>query len=432
MTVAARRLPARIGPVFLVGAVWLSATGALGCTVTPPERAVWVCATDDECVPPHVCRARAGDPVRTCVHPCGGDEDCGPGARCLVDGTCARTCSFDSAGRPIGRCPDGMFCARLEDPRGSDRGGEGICGMLPTCARDSDCQVPSRGTVTSARCPSSLAVELAGLPNLTCLPAPDRPGGPCPAGTVATAIGCLPSCDSAGETVACPPGMACFAGVLAHVDAEPSDAACFYGLYGAPCRDQVECFVGSCLEVAPRKRQCTMSCEEAARLSGVARTSACDLLRRNAGPLARRHLFECSSGSPNALCVARGGIGAGCADPSDCLDGLTCLDGLCTRECFDDADCKLTEREDASDLARGYCDGEGRCQGRLEGGSPCEFDAQCVTDLCASPATPGARRTCAPPRPIGSFCVRDEECISRRCAIVTFFGVCTSSRSGAS
>lgn len=400
-----------------LGVVWL--LSASGCLVSRPAPAVWSCSTDPDCLDGYACRARAGDRERTCSRRCVVDGDCGPGAQCLLNGACALECSFDADGRPVVACPDGLYCSRLDYPLSSAQAGPGLCGIEPTCATDVDCQ-PEGGPAPDElelRCSSSALAAVRGLSNLPCLPVPTETA--CPAGWVATEQGCLPNCDAERAVPACPPAMTCYEGRLASVGASASASACFFGFYGAPCRDDVECFVGECLEIEPGRRQCTVPCDEAARLSAEPREIACARLHENAGPFGVRLLFDCASASPAAVCVARAGVGGSCRQSADCGAGLVCGDdGLCTRECLVHEDCVATGTLDPNPLATGYCEPEsGLCRRRLPESSQCDFDAECETSLCSAPLLAlGTERRCGRPRAVGAPCGRDAECTSRRCA----------------
>jgi len=398
---------------------WLPVSAAIvlavlstGCLVTPPSRVTWPCGRDTDCLDGYVCRVRGGDPERTCARACSVDADCGPGSQCLPNGACALECSFDADGRALVACPEGLFCGRLEYPLSSAQAGDGLCGIVPTCATDLDCQPeePQPGE-PELRCASSALAAVRDLSNLPCLPTPTLAA--CPAGWVGSAQGCLPGCDTEAGA-ACPPGMACYERRLASIGAMPAASACFFGFYGAPCRDDLECFVGACLA-----GQCTVRCDEAARLSGLDRDRACAHLRENAGPLGVRLIFECAGDGAEDVCIARSGVGGGCGGPEDCVDGFACgEDGTCTRGCDTHDECLIGSLFDANPLASGYCDPVTlRCQPRVPEGSVCSFDVECETSLCTSPLLPvGMNRRCGRQRSVGAPCGRDAECTSGRCA----------------
>lgn len=271
------------------------------------------------------------------------------------------------------------------------------------------------------RCASSALSSVRGLSNLPCLPVPTDAA--CPAGWVGSAQGCLPGCDSSSGA-ACPPGMSCYERRLGSIGAMPTASGCFFGFYGAPCRDDLECFVGECLG-----NQCTIPCDEAARLSELPRDRACTHLHENAGPLGVRLVFECTGEGPRDVCAARSGVGGGCSGPEDCVDGLVCGErGTCTRECFGHDECLVASATDPNPLASGYCDPiTSFCQPRVPEGSECSFDAECETGLCSAPLVPlGMSRRCGRPRSVGAPCGRDPECATGRCArsSMFLFGFC--------
>ncbi len=383
------------------------------CVVSPPDRSVWACATDLECADGFVCGSRAGDPERVCVQACSQGADCGAGGLCLSNHACAEPCSFTTDGRPIDACAEGLSCGRLQYPFGSTPAGAGLCGRAATCTDDTDCE----DEPSPSRCASSTVLELRGLSNLPCVPIEEESG--CPSGWVATTRGCLPNCDQAAGEVACPPGMACLEGVAAPIGARESESVCFFGFYGAPCRDDTECLVGRCYEGPGGRRQCTERCDDIARVSGRPRGSACPTLVTNAGPLGAQLVFRCASDAPDAVCYASGGVGSGCRDASDCVEGLECREGLCTRGCFDDGDCILPD-EGGNPLASGFCDlrlepDARRCRRRIAQNTTCELDAECVTNLCLSALDFSEAPRCGRARAVGFPCARDVECASLRC-----------------
>lgn len=388
----------------------LAASALASCTVTPPVQTVWPCRSDDECVPGFRCGARAGDPERTCMPGCTSSDDCEAGSVCTATGTCAVQCSFGSDGSPIEACPAGLSCGRLRYPLAASPESEGLCGAAPTCTINEDCG-------EGLRCASYDSTTLRGLSNLPCVPEVTATG--CPAGWVGSSLGCLANCDPSPTEVSCAPGMACHRGTLVPIGARTSESACYFGFYGAPCRDDAECFVGRCTDVGGGARQCTETCDAAARVSLLPREQACRALGDRAGPLGARLVFACASSDADAACVARGGVGSGCRSdgpgPDDeCADGLECRGGLCTRPCFDPMGCYLAD-DGGNPLANGFCDfGSGLCERLLDRGALCAFDAECATGLCAPPI-PTAESRCDVPRGPTRFCSRDEECLSGRC-----------------
>lgn len=389
----------------------LLACGLAGCVVSPREQ-VWACASSADCIDGWVCAAPAGDTERTCVPACQGDTDCPSGSICLPSHTCAETCTFASDGNPIEPCSSGLECARLRYPLGTDPQSEGLCVAAETCTTNTDCGE------AGYRCASSDTTQLRGLSNLPCVPV----GGPagCPSGYVQTTIGCLARCDDELASIACPPAMTCHEGSLVSVGARESESACYFGFYGAPCRDDTECFVGRCTDVGDGRRQCTETCDAAAFISLQPRETACATLLSRAGALGARLVFTCSSEGADGVCVARGGVGSGCRSdgpgPDDeCAEGLECRGGLCTRACEDTSACVLADTGQ-NPLANGFCDGaSGLCLRLSPESSTCADDAECVTGLCASPPLLTGEDRCRRPRRVNTPCERNAECLSGTC-----------------
>jgi hypothetical protein len=396
------------------------------CMVTPPDPGRWACTTDDDCLDDFRCGTRPGEQARSCIATCGG-EGCADGSVCTAAGTCVAQCRFANGGAATVACPQDQWCGRLRNPRGSEPEGSGLCGSLPTCSTNSDCELPNPPAYVAAlgplECASSTITSLRGLSNLPCLPR--QTDNACPAGWVfAGGLGCLPNCDPGLGLTSCPPGMSCYEGALAPVGARESESACAFGFYGAPCRGDDECLVGSCLDTGHGMR-CTETCDEAARVSLLPRDRACDSLLDDAGTLGVHLVFTCSGDDASAVCVPRGGVGTGCApdvaaaDPDpleddECMPGLLCREGQCTRPCVSHGDC-VVDPTGRAPLANGYCDDAGFCRRLLDQSSRCEFDDECVTGLCAQPVELAGYR-CQTPRRPGSPCRRDAECLSGACA----------------
>jgi hypothetical protein len=407
-------LRSRVGAVACLLCLALS-----GCVAAAPQRDVWICDSDEDCVAGFRCSAVAGEPERRCMPTCRSSLDCNRG-QCTSASVCAPVCSFGSDGRPIEACSPGLSCGRLRYPLTTFPESGGLCGLARTCSTDTDCGPASV-------CMSSSSPMLRGLSHLPCAPAPT--GSACPTGWVGTELGCLPNCAPSTAEVSCPPGMACLQGSLVPFGARASEGACYFGFYGAPCRNDTECFVGSCLPVGDGTSQCTETCESAARLSALPPERACGALVNRAGVLGARLVFQCESAELYAPCVARGGVGSGCLaqqpGPDDeCAEGLECREGVCTRPCVESWECLL--RDDGGNrLANGFCDAEsGLCAPLLERGERCELDDACVTKLCAPPSLTGGEPVCAEPRGPSVPCARDAECRSGSCRVTVLLGLC--------
>jgi hypothetical protein len=246
----------------------------------------------------------------------------------------------------------------------------------------------------------------------------DRDG--LPAGWVGSSLGCLANCDPSPTDVSCPPGMACYRGALVPVGARTSESACYFGFYGAPCRDDAECFVGRCTDVGGgcaavhRDLRGRGACEPPAARAGVpgarrprrwrsARASSSVVLRARPTPRASRV-------AASAAAVAAMAPGPTTSAPT----ASSVARASAPRPCFDPMGCFLSD-DGGNPLANGYCDFEsGLCERLLDRGALCTFDAECATGLCAPPI-PTAESRCDVPRGPTRFCSRDEECLSGRC-----------------
>ncbi len=387
----------------------LAVSSALSaCVVAEPTQELWPCTTNQDCIEGYLCTSRAGDPQRSCVAACETNDDCPARAVCLPSGSCAYTCTFASDGTALAACPTGLSCGRLRYPLGAQADSTGLCSVALTCTNNMHCG-------EGARCASSDNTQLRGLSNLPCAPLATESG--CPPGWIGSALGCLASCDESLASVSCPPATTCHRGSLVPVGARDSESGCYFGYYGAPCRDDSECFVGSCVEVAEGVRQCTETCEAATFISSQPRETACRTLLARSGPLGTRLVFGCASDAEDAPCVAHGGVGSGCGrdDDAACAEQLECRGGLCTRECFDHADCVLDD-DGGNALASGYCDmNTGLCRRSLDVDSICDGDDQCTTGLCVPPVSPFGEYRCGEPRRASQPCTRDAECITGRC-----------------
>ncbi|MBN8614970.1 MAG: hypothetical protein J0L92_30505 [Deltaproteobacteria bacterium] len=393
------------------------ATTLSACLATEPMPGFWPCSSDANCIDSHVCASRAGETQASCVARCDADTPCPEGSRCLPSGTCAFECSFAGNGMPIVACPEGLHCARLRYPLGTAAVSEGLCDVTPTCITSSDCD-------PGWRCASSDNVLLQGLSNLPCAPLETASG--CPAGWINTSLGCLASCDSPVTSVSCPAASTCMTGSLVPFGARESESACHLGYYGAPCRDDSECFVGSCQDIPGGRRQCTETCVGANFLTPAMIEAPCTKLATRAGPLGARLIFECAPADVEDVCVARGGVGSGCrraegleltehTQDDECGEDLECRGGLCTRQCVVNEDCRAQGGE-TNPLANGYCNqSTGYCAPVLDLDAICESDEECSTGLCAPPVSPFGAYRCDNPRRPSEFCTRDVECISRRC-----------------
>ena len=346
------------------------------------------------------------------LFPCEGPADCGEGWGCVraapyatdfcapdcaaedCDGICTvqfgqalclRGCRFDAEGTPSA-CPgEGYACIRS-----STETDEGVCYPVNSCRTGADC-------APEEVCLSEL-VGPAGSPRANgfyCVPRPQE--GECPARSAPVRIDadgtalCLATC--APPDTRCPPGFGCLlqSAVFA---AAGTDVLCFPGLYGVACDDDTNCILGRCLDTGDAGKQCTLSCDEAARIAGgcgnlYSLASVVDALGFECDPRA-------NDGQQGGLCVTRSGIGFLCTTPESdayvCSSGLECRRfpvsgggevGLCTRSCVIDDQCnRLGEQSNycLSTFRGGFCLPKGGH------GAECIEDRQCRSGECAEGA----------------------------------------------
>ncbi|MCB9601327.1 MAG: hypothetical protein H6720_13465 [Sandaracinus sp.] len=219
---------------------------------------------------------------------------------------------------------------------------DGVCYPVRNCRSSNDC---AAGEVCLS--------ELVGLgpedpesQGFYCVPAPDPVEG-CPARSRSVQLEdgtpiCVATCQP--PDTRCPPGFGCL--LQSAVLSNDAEVLCFPGLYGVPCDDDTNCLLGRCLDTGAAGRQCTLSCDEAARLAG-----GCEGLSSLASVVSSLR-FECDADAgDDGLCVTRSGIGFLCTTPESdayvCAEGLECAtfgtsDGdlrICTKDCRVDRDC---------------------------------------------------------------------------------------------
>lgn len=336
--------------------------------------------------------------------PCEGPQDCGAGWGCAratpyANDFCARECGATSCDGICTVQGDDVLClrgCRLRDDgtssacpgegfscvRTSAERDDGVCYPVPTCRSSNDC---APGEVCLA--------ELVGLRpedpeshGFYCVPAPD-PAGECPPRSRAVALEdgtplCVATCQP--PDTRCPPGFGCL--LQSAVVSDGSEVLCFPGLYGVPCDDDTNCLLGRCVDTGAAGRQCTISCDEAARLAG-----GCEGLSSLASVVSSLR-FECDPGAGEAgLCVTRSGIGFVCTTPESdayvCAEGLDCRtfggsEGelrICTKACRIDRDCNSQGREEnyCQPLVTGNV-----CLPRFRAGARCADDRQCASGDC--------------------------------------------------
>ncbi|MBX3246943.1 MAG: hypothetical protein KF901_07165 [Myxococcales bacterium] len=292
------------------------------------------------------------------------------------DALCLRGCRLQADGTSSD-CGDGLACVRT-----SAEWDDGVCYPVRRCRGSTDC---SAGEVCLA--------ELVGLTpadprsnGYYCVPAPDM-DGECPSRSRPVALEsgtelCVATCDP--PDTRCPPGFGCLlqAAVLSDVE-----VLCYPGIYGVPCDDDTNCLLGRCLDTGASGRQCTLGCDEAARLAG-----GCGGLSSLATHVSAL-TFECdpAAAGGGGLCVIRSGIGFVCTTPESdayvCADGLECRTfssafdqvRLCTKGCRTDRECN------APGAYVNYCQPfleESVCLPRFAVGARCSDPRQCLSDRC--------------------------------------------------
>ncbi|HJL05496.1 MAG TPA: dickkopf-related protein [Polyangiaceae bacterium LLY-WYZ-15_(1-7)] len=347
---------------------------------------LFVCAGPSDCGEGWGCVRGSPYAVDFCAAHCADEGNAACDGICTEqDGRalCLRGCRFDEEGLPSD-CPgEGFACIRA-----SAETDEGICYPVDPCRGPADC---AEGEVCLAQL-VGLSPEDTESAGFYCVPAPDATGA-CPPRSQPVATGgggslCVATCDP--PDTRCPPGFGCLLQSAVFAD-EGEDVLCFPGLYGVPCDDDTNCLLGRCLDLGGPGKQCTLACDEAARLAG-----SCGNLPSLADAVGALD-FECdpsaNDGEDGGLCVTRSSIGFLCTTPESnayvCADGLECrsfplADGgevrLCTTECRIDQQCNRPGS------AANYClrtVGGGLCLPRQAEGTRCFDDGQCLSGRCA-------------------------------------------------
>lgn len=343
-------------------------------------------------------------------YPCQAPAECGQGWGCLraspyATDFCAPRCDATTCDGVCVGAGDGALCLRgchlQEDGNTSGCPGEGFACIRRSVARDEGICYPVTACTDNSDCPAGEVCpsELVGLTeafetdNLYCVPAPDEEGA-CPPRTLAVELDegslCLASCDP--PDTRCPPGFGCLRQAEL-VSEDDEEIMCFPGIYGVPCDDDSNCTLGTCEDTGAPGRQCTLSCDEAARLAG-----GCQGLP-SLGRFAPALAFECDAEAGGddggGLCVTRSGIGFPCTTPDSeayaCAEGLQCRsfpsgDGgvtrRCSRDCVSDEQCNRTGR------SGNYCTDDGvggsSCLPKGGFGATCSAPRQCLSGGCVA------------------------------------------------
>ena len=145
--------------------------------------------------------------------------------------------------------------------------------------------------------------------------------------------------------------------------------------------------LGRCLDTGAAGKQCTLSCDEAARLAG-----GCENLSSLASSVSSLR-FECDpDAGEDGLCVTRSGIGFVCTTPESnayvCAEGLECATfrsaedelRICTKECRVDRDCNA--QGSYVNYCQPFVSSQSVCLPRFGAGSRCADDRQCASGEC--------------------------------------------------
>jgi hypothetical protein len=295
---------------------------------------------------------------------------------------CLRGCRIREDGS-TSECPGDEFsCVRV-----SLESDDGVCYPVEGCSAATDC-------LDGQTCLSELAAPVADsyrTDNLYCVPEPTGTNE-CPPRSIPVDLGegeelCLATCEP--PDTRCPPGSGCLVPLaLASGDV---DVPCFPGLYGVPCDDDSNCLLGRCLDVGDAGRQCTVSCDEAARVAG-----GCGKLF-GVGILGPTFSLECDrtagGGEDGGLCVTRYGTGFPCTSPESdayrCAGELDCRPfasasgevRVCTTDCRSDRQCNPLGQPEVNFCLRGGVM-DGVCLPKRSADAPCFSDPMCLSGTC--------------------------------------------------
>ena len=341
---------------------------------------------------------------------CSVDRDCGEGWGCVrgspyATDFCAPSCDAETCDGVCTTAGDVPLCLRdcriRDDGTATECEGEGFECIRISAERDEGVCYPVSSCDSSAECAAGeicLADFVAFAPGAAtdhyyCVPLDVGEG--CPARSQPIDIGgsaplCLATCNPPDSR--CPPGFGCLEQAAVFSDEE---VVCFPGIYGVPCSDETNCVLGSCMDTGASK-QCTVTCDEAARLAG-----GCANLPGLASVVGALG-FECdptaNGGEGGGLCVTRSSIGFVCTTPESdayvCERGLDCrrlpsAEGevrFCTRDCEIDQQC--IDGGNRGAYCQHYARG-GFCFPKGAAGAACEEDRQCLGDRCVGGRSDG-------------------------------------------
>jgi hypothetical protein len=321
---------------------------------------------------------------------------------CLQDGSKVARCR-PSAGASA--CSDSSLrCLRTDLEQD-----EGLCLLLNTCTTDADCSPkrPACATTFLAASQYPAAAAELKLDSLNCLAVGCNANhGACGMGEqcIQAVFGpmrgipdvCLPSCDS----MHCPPNHSCLQRLS---PAYPN--ICVPGLLGKPCNTDLDCMIGSCLDVGYDYKVCSRGC-----------TADADCIPFDNGET----YFFCANNwcvSPESL------LWPDCATDADCHNpGLVCARphpddqyGACRIPCADDGSCPSR-----AGIIHGCHPWSGMlvCQPGLFGRYECAEDADCAPGLQCLPFYTGD-----PPHRLCSItCQTDDDCAANRQTTLAYCG----------
>jgi hypothetical protein len=287
---------------------------------------------------------------------------------------------------------------------------EGVCLPINTCTTDSDCtgtQPACASTLAASQYPA--AAQTLKLDSLNCMAVGCNanktgclPGQQCIQAVFGPMPGvpdvCLPTCDSTQWR--CPPNHSC----LKRLSPAYPDI-CVPGLLGKPCDTDLDCMIGSCLDVGYDYKVCSRPCNADA-----------DCIPFDNG----QTYFFCANNwcvSPESL------LWPDCATDADCPgSGLVCarpnLDdqyGACRIPCADDGSCPSR-----AGIIHGchVWSGQSVCQPGLFARYDCTADADCAPGLHCLPFDSGD-----PPRQLCSItCQTDDDCSANRQTTLAYCG----------
>jgi hypothetical protein len=314
--------------------------------------------------------------------------NCDDGNACTIDscsdGQCINQIAPERTSCPGGTCSDGGICESA----------------ILTCSNDSECDDDNSCTqdsCTDSECvytPSAAGEECAeGVCNAegVCIPEPT----------------CLSDADCEDQN-GCT-NDACIAGSCVYENMQQGDACkggaqqcdgngnCVECLDSVSCFDNNECTIDTCTDGV---------CEYFANTEGTAcgENGLCDASGECITDDSECHYDdECDDSNVCTVNTCTDGVcvTVEAENNSVCAEGMFCIDALCI-ECLEASDCddnnSCTQNECLNgtcnyaalptgtlcDEATGLCDDDAQCQPKTPIGAPCMFNAQCISQQCAT------------------------------------------------